>query len=62
MKTIQDMTIDLLEDFSEPQLAKKVDTSQTQINRIKKGQEPGFTLGKRIESLYLSKKSENQAA
>ena len=51
----QDMVNSLLASgFTEGSLAKEVGTSQPTIHRIKKGSEPSYTLGKTIESIYMS--------
>ena len=57
MKTIQQMTIEILEvGYSEKALGALVGLEQPSINRIKRGvtKEVGYTTGKAIESVYAS--------
>jgi len=43
------------DEFNEPSLAKALGTSQPTIHRIKNGSHPRYELGRRIETLYLSR-------
>ena len=52
MKTIHEMTNDLLGGMSQQALADIVGTSQVQICRISNGQEPKYGLGREIERIY----------
>lgn len=54
MPTIQQMLQDLIEKgWSQSSLARALETNQPSIHRLVViGKEPGYALGKRIESLY----------
>lgn len=54
-KTAQDMITYLTSlGFSQGELSRLLETSQPQVMRIGKGQDPNYTLGKKIEKLYKS--------
>lgn len=41
--------------FSQGEISRLLETSQAQVMRIGNGQDPNYTLGKKIEKLYKSK-------
>lgn len=59
MKTITEMTVELLKEHSQPELAELAGTNQAQISRISKGQIPNYDLGKALERIYLDQFKES---